>query len=215
MKNYEVVYIFHPSLDEEAVDAKLERFHELVTGPDGTEVSAVDHWGMRQLAYPINEQKQAYYVVAQFTSEPGLLPEFERIVKLEDDVMRYLVVLSEGEPTSGVSIVAETVGSGDRDDEADEDEDDEEEDEEEHDEGRASPPEFAGGRGRRRRVEGPRIELLNFKDVATLSRFVTEQGKILPKRTTKVTARFQRTLGRAVKRARFLALLPYVQDHER
>ena len=64
-------------------------------------------------------------------------------------------------------------------------------------------------------MEGPPILLLNYKDVGTLSRFVTEQGKILPRRTTKVTARFQRQLGRAVKRARYLALLPYVQKHGR
>jgi small subunit ribosomal protein S18 len=63
-------------------------------------------------------------------------------------------------------------------------------------------------------MDGPRITLLNFKDVSTLSRFVTEQGKILPKRTTKVTAAFQRQLGRAVKRARYLALLPYTGGRE-
>ena len=62
--------------------------------------------------------------------------------------------------------------------------------------------------------EGPPILLLNYKDVTTLARFLTEQGKILPKRTTKVTARFQRQLGTAVKRARYLALLPYIRDHE-
>jgi small subunit ribosomal protein S18 len=50
--------------------------------------------------------------------------------------------------------------------------------------------------------------------VSTLSRFLTESGKLLPKRTTKVNARFQRQLGRAVKRARYLALIPYVRDHE-
>ncbi|MEX2526396.1 MAG: 30S ribosomal protein S18 [Gemmatimonadota bacterium] len=59
------------------------------------------------------------------------------------------------------------------------------------------------------------MEILNYKDVSTLSRFVTEQGKLLPKRTTKVTAAFQRSLGTAVKRARFLALLPYVSNHDR
>ncbi|MEJ2539760.1 MAG: 30S ribosomal protein S18 [Gemmatimonadota bacterium] len=55
---------------------------------------------------------------------------------------------------------------------------------------------------------------MNYKDVATLSRFLTESGKILPKRTTKVSARFQRQLGRAVKRARELALIPYMRAHE-
>jgi small subunit ribosomal protein S18 len=63
-------------------------------------------------------------------------------------------------------------------------------------------------------MEGPAITLLNFKDVSTLSRFVTEQGKILPKRTTKVSAAFQRQLGKAVKRARYLSLLPYTRRHE-
>lgn len=90
------------------------------------------------------------------------------------------------------------------------DDDDDEEDDDDAD----SPPEFSGGRGRRRRVEGPAIELLNFKDVATLARFLTESGKLLPKRTTKVNARFQRQLARAVKRARYLALIPYVREHE-
>ncbi|MGB1657033.1 MAG: 30S ribosomal protein S18, partial [Longimicrobiales bacterium] len=46
------------------------------------------------------------------------------------------------------------------------------------------------------------------------SHFITEQGKILPKRTTKVTARFQRQLGSAVKRARYLALLPYMRRQD-
>ena len=64
------------------------------------------------------------------------------------------------------------------------------------------------------KVDGPAITLLNYKDVSTLSRFLTEGGKILPKRTTKVSSRFQRQLGTAVKRARFLALIPYMRDHE-
>ncbi len=216
MREYEVIYIFNPALDEEAINARLERFHGLVTGAEGAEVSEVDHWGIRQLAYPVRRQSQGYYVVAQFTGQPTDLTEFERIIKLDDDVLRFLVVLSEGEPTSGMSVMAEVPESmRDRDDDDDDDDEDDDDDDEEFGHPEGSPPVFSGGRGRRRRVEGPRIELLNFKDVSTLSRFVTEQGKILPKRTTKVTARFQRQLGTAVKRARYLALLPYVQNHER
>jgi len=206
MRLYEVVYILDPALDEGAATAKLEKFHGLATS-DGGEVSAVDHWGIRQLAYPIKRHKSGYYVVAQFTAAPGALPEFERLLKLDDEVMRYLLVLNEGEPTSGMSIMAEvTRPAGDKD------EDDE--DEEEEDEDDDSPPQFQGGRGRRRRMEGPPIELLNYKDVSTLSRFLTESGKILPKRTTKVSAGFQRQLGSAVKRARYLALIPYTRRHE-
>lgn len=212
MRNYEVVYIFHPALDEEAINTRLERFHGILTGTDAAEVTAVDHWGVRQLAYEVRDQNQGYYVVAQFVAAPEDLAEFERIVKLDEELLRFLVVLSEGEPTSGMSIEEEVPVT--EDDEEDDDEDDDDEDEE-GDDDEDSPPEFSGGRGKRRRVEGPRIELLNYKDVSTLSRFITEQGKILPRRTTKVTARFQRQLGSAVKRARYLALLPYLQKHDR
>jgi len=208
MRLYEVVYILDPALDEGAITAKLEKFHELATS-NGGEVSAVDLWGNRQLAYPLKKQKAGYYVVAQFTASPEALPEYERLLKLDDEVLRYLLVLNEGEPTSGMSIVSESTKP-----ESAEEEEDEEEDEDDEDDDDGSPPEYQAGRARRRRMEGPPIELLNYKDVGTLSRFLTEEGKILPKRTTKVSSQFQRQLGRAVKRARYLALIPYTRRHE-
>jgi small subunit ribosomal protein S6 len=217
MRLYEVVYIFDTAMDEAAVSQKLEEYHALVTTDIGGEITAVDHWGARQLAYPIKKEKSGYFVVAQFKTEPVSLPEFERLLKLDDQVLRYLVVLNEGEPTTGMSSLAPRppVTVEREDDEDDKDKGGEEDEEAEAEsEPRTSPPEFAGGRGRRRRVEGPPVQLLNYKDVSTLSRFLTEQGKILPKRTTKVTARFQRQLGTAVKRARYLSLLPYIRDHE-
>jgi len=216
LRQYEIVYIFHPALDDDGVTSRLERLHGLVTGTPGSEITAVDDWGLRQMAYSIADQSQGHYIVAQFTAAPDSLREFERLLKLEEAILRYLLVLSEGEPTSGMSILAEVPESAGRDDDDDDDDDDEDEDDEdEFAQTEGSPPEFSGGRGKRRRVDGPRIELLNYKDVSTLSRFITEQGKLLPKRTTKVTARFQRDLGTAIKRARFLSLLPYVQNHEK
>ena len=211
MRLYEAVYIFDAALDEAAINEKLEKFHALAIR-NGGEVVAVDHWTNRQLAYPVAKQKTGYYVVSHFRADATALPEFERIIKLDESVMRYLLVLNEGEPTTGMSILVQrpqrpesSLHDDDDDDDDDEDGDDDDQD---------TPPEFSGGRGRRRRVEGPAIALLNFKDVSTLSRFLTESGKLLPKRTTKVNARFQRQLGRAVKRARYLALIPYVRDHE-
>lgn len=218
MRLYEVVYILDPALDEGAATAKLEKFHGLATSQGG-EVTAVDHWGTRQLAYPINKHSSGYYVVAQFTATSEALPEYERLLTLDGEVMRYLLVLNEGEPTSGHSVMADVpvrARSEDAEEEEDEEGDrgDAQEDEEEERSPTNAPPEFQGSRGRRRRMEGPRILLLNYKDVGTLSHFVTEQGKILPKRTTKVTAGFQRRLGTAIKRARYLGLLPYTQRHD-
>lgn len=219
MRLYEVVYIFDSVLDEDSVNKKLDKFHKIIVGNDG-EVIAVDHWGIRQMAYPVNKHKTGYYVVAQINAGSEGLPEFERILKLAPDLMRHLLVLSEGEPTSGQSIMGDYPSSDD-DDSKEKEKEEESPDpikEEDSDAGndlssQQSPPEFRGGRSRRR-MDGPVIELLNYKDVSTLSQFMTEQGKILPKRTTKVTASFQRKLGRAIKRARYLALIPYVRDHE-
>ena len=215
MRLYEVVYILDAVLEESAATAKLEKFHELATAHGG-EVTSVDHWGARQLAYPIEKQTLGYYVVAQFTAVAEALPEFERLLKLDEEVLRYLLVVNEGEPTSGASILGEApirAPSEDEDD-ADDDEAVADDGEEEPRDPTSAPPEFSGARGRRRRMEGPRVVVLNYKDVETLSHFITEQGKILPKRTTKVTARFQRELGSAVKRARFLALLPYMRRQD-
>lgn len=217
MRDYELVLIFHPALGEDAIHQKLERFHGLVSGGDA-QITVVDHWGGRQLAYPIQKQTSGYYVITQFHGDPTSLPELERIMKLDEGVLRYLIVVNEGEPTSGMSVVATASRASGAPEESDADADEQDGDKDGEDEADTrsgmSPPEFSGGRGHRRRIEGPPITVLNYKDVATLSRFVTEQGKLLPRRTTRVAAGFQRKLGRAVKRARYLALLPYVRRHE-
>ena len=57
------------------------------------------------------------------------------------------------------------------------------------------------------------IRFVNYKDDKTLGRIVTEQGKILPRRMTGMCARHQRQMGIAVKRARYLALIPYVRGY--
>jgi small subunit ribosomal protein S18 len=60
-------------------------------------------------------------------------------------------------------------------------------------------------------VEG--VEEIDYKDLNTLKAYVTETGKVVPSRITGTSARYQRQLARAVKRARFLALLPYSDAH--
>ena len=124
MRLYEAVYIFDAVLDEAAVNQKLERYHELVTGKEG-QVTAVDHWGNRQLAYPVEKNKTGYYVVAHFQGDPTALPEFERALKLDESILRYLVVLNEGEPTSGISVLApRPFAAPAQNDDEDEDDDD-------------------------------------------------------------------------------------------
>jgi small subunit ribosomal protein S6 len=97
-RRYETVYIFDSALEEPAITEKLDRFHALLTKDGMGSVSNANHWGKRTLAYPIKKKEVGYYVVAQFETAGELLPEYERAVKLDDGVLRYLVVLNEGEP---------------------------------------------------------------------------------------------------------------------
>ena len=82
----------------------------------------------------------------------------------------------------------------------------------------AGGPRGAGGGGRRpffrRRkscpFSGPNAPKIDYKDVKLLQRFISERGKIVPSRITAVSAKKQRELAKAIKRSRFLGLLPYV-----
>jgi small subunit ribosomal protein S18 len=72
-----------------------------------------------------------------------------------------------------------------------------------------------GGRAKRRKVcffTVNKIEKIDYKDVDLLKRFVSERGKILPRRVTGTSAKYQRQLTRAIKRSRQMALLPYVTE---
>jgi small subunit ribosomal protein S6 len=116
VRDYETVYIFDTQIPEERVNEKLDRYHGLLTGA-GAEITAVDHWGRRQLTYPIRKQAAGYYVVAQFRAGMTQLPEYERLLKLDDELLRYMVVLHEGEPTAPMSIATREPRDDDDDDE--------------------------------------------------------------------------------------------------
>jgi small subunit ribosomal protein S6 len=105
-RRYETVYIFDSALDEAAVNERLARFHALLG--DGASVT-VNHWGKRALAYAIKRRDSGYYVVAQYETEPSRLAEYERAIKLDEGVIRHLVVLIEGEAPSPLPVEAAVV----------------------------------------------------------------------------------------------------------
>jgi small subunit ribosomal protein S6 len=139
MRDYEIVYIFKSGFTPEEIERRLEQYHGVLTGA-GAEVTAVEQWGKRQLAYPIRKETSGYYVVARFSSDPDPLPEFERILTLDEELLRYLVVLSEGELPTPPTMVGDTIGpradiledeGGDEDEDEDGDDKDDEDDEDE------------------------------------------------------------------------------------
>ena len=91
--NYEVVIIFKPDLGEEATAALVERFKTLIE-QHGT-VAEVDEWGKRRLAYPIDDIPEGYYVLITFTADAAFPAELDRVMRINDSVMRSLIVCKD------------------------------------------------------------------------------------------------------------------------
>lgn len=122
MKNYEVVYIFDTAVAEDQVQEKLNRYHDLLTRDGEGQITATDVWGRRQLTYPIKKKNAGTYVIVQFSAAQDALPEYERLLKLDEELLRYLVVSHEGEPTAPMSIATREPRRDDDDGEEGDDE---------------------------------------------------------------------------------------------
>lgn len=90
MRNYEAVLIFYPTTEEEKRTQVLERFKSIVE-QDGS-VTKVDEWGLRKLAYAIEDINEGHYVLVNFESNPEAVIELERVVKISDSIMRHMII---------------------------------------------------------------------------------------------------------------------------
>ncbi|HYR93287.1 MAG TPA: 30S ribosomal protein S6 [Methylomirabilota bacterium] len=89
MRPYEVLVIVDPRPTDEEVTALLEQLGEQLKTL-GAEVTKVDNWGKRRLAYDIRKQREGTYAVFDVSAEPSMLKEFERQVGLNENVLRYV-----------------------------------------------------------------------------------------------------------------------------
>jgi len=94
MRNYETIFILHPSLDDEAIKANIEKFKGVIENGGGV-IENVDEWGKRKLAYPIEKINDGYYTLVNFKSSPELPKELERVFRITDGVIRFMVVNPE------------------------------------------------------------------------------------------------------------------------
>ena len=91
MRQYEVVYIMDPMLDEDQQGGLVERFRGLV-GTQGGEVQHVDRWERRRMAYEIKGRREGFYVVMNFRGEPAVETELDRVLGITDGVLRHMIV---------------------------------------------------------------------------------------------------------------------------
>lgn len=91
MRSYELMMITRADLDDEAVQANIDRFTRLVADQGGT-VTGTDHWGKRQFAYEIEHMTEGYYTVVDFEIGSDGLKELDRQLGLADQVVRHKIV---------------------------------------------------------------------------------------------------------------------------
>ena len=94
MNQYEVLYIIVPEIDEEATRAAIEKFKGIAES-NGAEIVAIDEWGKRKLAYPIDYKNEGTYVLMSFNSAPEFPRELERNMKNDEQILRYMVTRKE------------------------------------------------------------------------------------------------------------------------
>lgn len=89
-RQYETIFILKADLDEEKTNALVEKFTNVISTA-GT-LDNVDKWGKKKLAYPIDYKTEGYYVLANFSSSPDFPHELERLYKITEDVLKYIVI---------------------------------------------------------------------------------------------------------------------------
>ncbi|MEC2075617.1 30S ribosomal protein S6 [Metabacillus fastidiosus] len=94
MKQYEIMYIIRPNIEDEAKTAVTERFNGILSD-NGAEVAEAKEWGKRRLAYEINDFRDGYYMLLQVNSEAAAVQEFDRLAKISEDIIRHIVIKKE------------------------------------------------------------------------------------------------------------------------
>ena len=94
MRAYECIYILNPSLDEQSVKEKAVKFSEVITARQG-QITSVDQWGKRRLAYPINKIFEGYYTFIRFAGTGEILKELDRVFRFDETVLRHSIVVEE------------------------------------------------------------------------------------------------------------------------
>ena len=93
MRKYEVVFIVKP-LEEEAVNAVIDKFSKLITDNGGT-IDKEDRWGKKRLAYEIKDCMDGYYCLFYVNCEPACVKEVDRVMKITDELLKHMIVKSE------------------------------------------------------------------------------------------------------------------------
>lgn len=189
MRHYEIVLLIRPDQAEQT-SGMIERYKSLITASRG-QVHRLEDWGRKSLAYFIEKISKAHYVLMNIECDQKTYEELKHAFRYNDAILRFLSIRQESaliEASSMMQKESKTV----------------------KEEG-GTP--YLPNSSKSSRLSVGNFEKIDYKDIPFLSGFVSEVGKIIPGRVTGVSAKYQRQVAKAIRRARYLALLPYCDTH--
>ena len=99
MRSYEIMLAVNPQLESEELDLLIGKIKKVIKDADG-KITKSDKWGKRKLAYEIKNFNEAIYYVIQYNADESKISELERVIKLEEKVIRYLLTLQDSQISS-------------------------------------------------------------------------------------------------------------------
>lgn len=91
VRRYETLMVLHPEMPEAQIRETIDRARRLIEESGGA-VHEMQEWGIRELAYPIRKLHRGYYVLAEYQAGADVVREFERTLKIADEVLRFVSV---------------------------------------------------------------------------------------------------------------------------
>ncbi|MGH7721906.1 MAG: 30S ribosomal protein S6 [Candidatus Dormibacteria bacterium] len=115
VRDYELMYIARPELDDEGLQGAVDSVDRLVTGAGGSVVRTTN-WGRRRLAYEVDHLRDGHYMLLHLRMEGGRVADLERALAIHETVFRHLLVVREGgedlEAENGAAVAVTAAGDG-------------------------------------------------------------------------------------------------------
>ncbi|MDB2592682.1 30S ribosomal protein S6 [Gammaproteobacteria bacterium] len=185
IRHYEAVHLIHPNHSAEVPD--IIKGHEQAVKEFGGKLYRIEDWGRHHLKYEIKHVKKAHFVLVNMGGDQDFFDKYTKHFKKNDLFIRSLLIRTK-QPETGKSIGLK---------------------QEEKTVKRKGPQ-----NRRSQRVDGVDKFVADYKNFEGIKVFLLESGKIIPGRLTGATIKMQRKITLAVKRARFIGLLPYCNRHK-
>jgi small subunit ribosomal protein S6 len=96
MRKYEIMYIVKADLDDAKRQEVIDGLYKIITDHNGT-IDKVDEWGVKEFAYEINHTTKGYYVIAYVTAGNEAIAEFDRLIRINNNIVRHMIIKSQRE----------------------------------------------------------------------------------------------------------------------